>query len=195
MFPARGASGWPAHLRLAMSPRGGRGVCEPRNTDLRAVGDLQRRVVALVGRGWCDFCLCLTAGLAADGRLKTFCHYVRPVFRVFRVIPLPHIQGFVQTRCLIFFLALQSRIVWGQEIVFLEVLTEITGSVGNRPFGPKTKSMGYRTGRGRLREHIRIPRAAVNDSFEDHWPKTYAHIPAYFQLFCTCACISTVSIL
>ena len=97
MFPARGASGWPAHFRLAMSPRGGKGVCvcEPRNTDLRAVGDLQRRAGALVGRGLCDCRLCLTAGLATDDRLKTFCHYVRPVFRAFRVIPLPHIQGFV----------------------------------------------------------------------------------------------------
>ena len=88
-------------------------MCEPRNTDLRAVGDLQRRAGALVGRGLCDFCLSVHVGLAADGRLKTFCHYVRPVFRAFRVIPLPHIQGFVQTRCPIFFLALQSRIDLG----------------------------------------------------------------------------------
>ena len=38
-----------------------------------------------------------------------------------------------------FFLALQSHTWWLQQIVFLEVLTEITGSLGNRPFGPKNE--------------------------------------------------------
>ena len=65
---------------------------------------------ALVGRGLCDFGMSLTAGLDADGRLKTFWHYVRPVFRAFQMIPLPHIQGFSKTRWVFFFLALQSHI-------------------------------------------------------------------------------------
>ena len=41
----------------------------------------------------------------------------------------------------VFFLVLQSRTVRLQEIVFLEGLTEITGTLGNRPFGPIKKSV------------------------------------------------------
>ena len=51
-----------------------------------------------VGHGFSNFCLSVHVGLATDDRFKTFCHYIRPVFRAFQMIPLPHIQGFVQTR-------------------------------------------------------------------------------------------------